>query len=119
MPGEYILNAIEPAVQGQCPYVVENLFMTGQRPDTGYSAGSGWRLGRTICALWRKIRRHLLRTVRDEATAKDLMQEVLLRLCRETVREEKREVLHMVYDVEMEVMSRDRRKKPSEPSSNV
>ena len=99
--------------------MVENLFMTGQRPDAGYSAGSGWRLGRTICALWRKIRRHLLRTVRDEAAAKDLLQEVLLRLCRETVREEKREVLHMVYDVEMEVMSRDRRKKPSEPSSNV
>jgi len=93
MPGEYILNAIEPAV----PHVVEKQFMTGQRPDTGYSAALGRRLGRTICALWRKIRRHLLRTVRDEAAAKDLLQEVLLRLCRETVRGETRGLAHGLW----------------------
>jgi len=39
--------------------------------------------------------------------------------CVEKLFEEKHEVLHMIYDVEMDVMSRDRRKKPSEPSSNV
>ena len=119
MPGEYILNAIEPGVQGPVPYVVEKLFMTGQRPDTGHSAALGRRLGRTLYVLY------------DEKTGGIFCAPCATRRppriccrkcsygCVEKLSEEKRVVLHMVYEVEMEVMSRDRRKKPPEPSSNV